>query len=128
MELVGYCTSRKEIWDIYHSVYLLRRSLGLPPCGAQQRGRAICDILSSLTSWLHQRVYPATTGEAQRSKDEWLPRLSRRESYEEALKVACQRVLQTAEVLRSDIERLSQGMRDVPQTCSRSCSRSHGRS
>ena len=62
----------------------------------------------------NKQVYPATTGEAQGPKDEWLPRLSRRESYEEALKVAHQRVLETAEVLRSDIERLSQGMRDVP--------------
>ena len=50
MELVGYQTSCKGIWDIYHSVYLLRRSPGLPPCGAQWRGRAIHDILSSLTS------------------------------------------------------------------------------
>ena len=36
------------------------------------------------------------------------------ESYEEALKVACKRALQTAEVLRSDIERLSQRMRNLP--------------
>ena len=128
MELVGYQTSCKEIWDIYHSDYLLRRSPGFPPCGAQQRGRAIHNILSSLTSWLHQPVYPATTREARGPKDEWLPRLSRRESYEEALMAACQRALETAEVLRSDIERLSLGMRDVPQTQSRSCSRSHSRS
>ena len=30
MELVGYWTSRKEIRDVYHSVYLLRRSPGSP--------------------------------------------------------------------------------------------------
>ena len=130
MELVGYQTSHKEIWDIYHSVYLLRRSPGLPPCGAQQRGRVICDILSSLTSRLHRWGYPAATGEGWRSKDKWLPRPSRRVSYEEALKAAYQRALEMANVLRSDIERLSQGMRDVPQTCSRSWSRgrSHSRS
>ena len=63
---------------------------------------------------MHHWVYPATTREAQVSKDEWLLRLSRRELYEEALKVACQRALETTEVLRSDIERLSQGTRDVP--------------
>ena len=34
MELVGYWTSHKEIYDIYHIAYLLRRSPGLPPCGA----------------------------------------------------------------------------------------------
>ena len=128
MELVGYQTSHKEIWDIYHSVYLLRRSPGLPPCGPQWRGRAICDILSSLTSQLHWQVCPATAGEPWGPMDECLFRLSRRESYEEALKVAHQRPLETTEVLRSDIERLSQGMRDVPWTHSRSHSKSGSRS
>ena len=33
MELVGYRTSRKEMRDIYHSVYLLRRTPGTPSCG-----------------------------------------------------------------------------------------------
>ena len=124
MELVGYQTSHKEIWDIYHSVYLLRKSPGLPPCGSQQRRKAIHDILSSLRSQLHQQVYPTAAKEP-----------SRIASYEEALqeiRAACKRVLETAKVLRSDIERLSQGMRDAPQTHSRSqsrsCSRSHGRS
>ena len=32
MELVGYHISWKEIRDIYQSIYLLRRSLGLPSC------------------------------------------------------------------------------------------------
>ena len=128
MELVGYQTSLKEIWDIYHSVYLLRRSLGLSPCGDQWRRGAIFDILSSLTSQLHQHGYPATAGDGQESKEEWLPRPSRRESYEEVFRVACQRALETAEVLQGDIERLSRGMRDAPQTCSRNCSRSHTQS
>ena len=42
-----------------------------------------------------------------------------RDSYEEALReirAAHERVLETTEVLRSDIERLSQGVRDAPQT------------
>ena len=55
---MGYWTSHKEIQDIYHSVYLLRRSPGLPPCGSQQRREVIHDILSCLRSWLHQQVYP----------------------------------------------------------------------
>ena len=33
MELVGYQTSRKEMRDIYHSMYLLRRSPGSPSSG-----------------------------------------------------------------------------------------------
>ena len=31
MELVGYCMSWKDMRDIYHNVYLLRRSLEFPP-------------------------------------------------------------------------------------------------
>ena len=48
MELVGYRTSQKEIRDIYHSIYLLQRAPGLPPCGTQTRRKAIQDIPSSL--------------------------------------------------------------------------------
>ena len=32
MELVGYQTSRREMRDIYHSMYLLRRPPGSPSC------------------------------------------------------------------------------------------------
>ena len=32
MELVGYQTSRKEIWDVYHSIYLLQRYPRSPSC------------------------------------------------------------------------------------------------
>ena len=110
----------------------LRRPPGLPPCEDQWRRRAICDILSSLTSQLHQHGYPAATGEDQESKEEWLPRPSRRELYEEVLRVVHQRALETAEVLWGDIERLSWGMGDAPWTSSgshsRSCTRSWGRS
>ena len=53
MKLVGYQSSHKEIRDLYLSVYLLRRSPGPPPCGPQQRGEAIWDILSSLRSHVH---------------------------------------------------------------------------
>ena len=124
MELVRYQTSHKEIWDIYHSVYLLRWCPGLLPCGAQWTGKAIINTLSSLTSQLHRQ------GEGLEPKDEWLPMPSRRDSYKETIKVAHQRALEMVEVLRSDIERLSQGMRDVPRTHSRSQSRSrrHNRS
>ena len=128
MELVGYQTSHKEIQDIYQSVYLLRRPLGLPSCEDQLRRRTICDILSSLKGQLHQHRYPATTGEDPESEEEWLPRPNRRESYEEALRAACQRALNTAKVLQGNIERLSWRTRDTSQTHSRSHSRSHTRS
>ena len=132
MDLVGYQTSHKEIWDIYHSVCLLRRSPGLPPCGSQQRREAIHDILSSLRSQLHQWVYPTATKETWGPVNEHQSRPRRRgDLHKEALwevRAACQRVLEATQVLKSDMERLSQGMRDVSWTQSRSCSRSHPQS
>ena len=132
MELMGYRTSHKEIWDIYHSVYLLKRSPGLPPCGSQWRREAIHDILSSLRSQLHWWVYPATASETWGPVDKHQSRPRRGDSYEEVLqevRTAHQRVLEATQVLKSDIERLSWGMRDMPLTHfyshSRSCPQSH---
>ena len=59
MELVGYQTSRKEMRDIYHSVYLLRRTPGTSSCGEQERRRVIHDILASLTVQLQRQTQPA---------------------------------------------------------------------
>ena len=56
MKLVGYWTSHKEIRDLYHSVYLLRRLPGPLPCRPQLRKEAIQDILSSLRNCLHRWV------------------------------------------------------------------------
>ena len=36
MELVGYQMSRQEMWDVYHSVYLLQRCPGSPSWGCQE--------------------------------------------------------------------------------------------
>ena len=117
MKLMGYWSSHKEIRDLYHSVHLLRRSPGSPPCRPQQRREAICDILSSLRNHLHWWVYSIAAKE-----DTWGPvnephsrPRGREDLHEEALweaRAACQRVLEAAQVLKSDIERLSQGMRD----------------
>ena len=57
MELVGYQMSRKEIRDVYHSVYLLRRPPGSPSCGESRRRRVIQDILSSLQTQLQMWTY-----------------------------------------------------------------------
>ena len=61
MELVGYQTSRKEMQDIYHSMYLLWRCPGSPSCGPLRRRRAIQDILSSLQARLQRQTYSAET-------------------------------------------------------------------
>ena len=46
--LIGYHTSRKELRDVYYSIYNLNRVLGFPSCGKVKRMRAIREILSSL--------------------------------------------------------------------------------
>ena len=33
IQLVGYQTSREEIWDLFHQVYMLKRLPRTPPCG-----------------------------------------------------------------------------------------------
>ena len=137
MELVGYHTSQKEIRNVYQSIYLLWRAPGLPPCRAQLRRKAIQDILSSLKGQLLRHGCSATTADWEPQDEQVRP--NQWGSYEEALGVACQRALDTAEALMSDIERLSQRRRDRSQTHSqnwswsrrclrtRSQSRSHSR-
>ena len=48
LELIGYHTSRVEVRDVYHSVYLLTRAPGFPSCRAAQQRMAIQEILSCL--------------------------------------------------------------------------------
>ena len=61
--MVGYQTSWKEIWDLYHEVYLLRRLPSPPPCGPQLREEVIQDILSLLMSHLQRwGCHPAGRG------------------------------------------------------------------
>ena len=72
MELVGYQTSRKEMRDIYHSVYLLRRTPGTPSCGERERRRVIHDILTSLTVRLQRQTQPATTRDVSPHVGEWI--------------------------------------------------------
>ena len=52
IQLVGYWASQKEIWDLYHEVYFLRRLPSPQPCGPQWWEEAIQDIPSSLRSHL----------------------------------------------------------------------------
>ena len=88
------------------------------PCGPQQRREAMHDILSSLRNHLHQWVYPVAAEEDTRgavNESQSRPRV-REDPHEEALRearAAHQRVLEAAQVLESDNERLSQGLRDV---------------
>ena len=55
VQLMGYQTSMKEIQDLYHKVYSLRRLPGLPPCRPNWMEEAVKDILSSLRSHLQRQ-------------------------------------------------------------------------
>ena len=131
MELVGYQTSRKEMRDIYHSVYLLRRTPGTPSCGEQERRRVIHDILTSLMVWLQRQTQPTVTGDVSPHAGEWVG-LGQQGSYKVALWAACHRVLETAKALQSDLERLRSEQRRRSrarsQSQSRGQSKTHSRS
>ena len=66
IQLVGYQTSQKEIQDLYHEVYLIRRSPGPLLCRPQCREEPIQDILSSLRSHLQR-----WGGTAMLEEDQW---------------------------------------------------------
>ena len=111
MELEGYQMSRKEMWIVYHSMYLLQRCPGSPSCGASRRRRAIQDILSSLQAQLQRQTYSTKTegpgahgGERVGTKPP--------QSYKVALQVACQKTLDTTEALCDDLERLDDEHRE----------------
>ena len=127
MELVGYHTSRKEIRDIYQSVYLLQRAPGLPSCRDRLRKKAVQDILSSLKSRLHRHRCSIAARDLEPQEEEQV-RLNWQGSYKEALRVPHQRALDTSKALSSNIERLSQRRRDWSRTHSQTCSQSRSRS
>ena len=127
IELAGYHMSWKEIRDIYQSVYLLWRAPSLPSCGDELRRKAIQDILSSLKDWLHRCGHPAATRDPE-LQEERLFRPNQWESYEEALRAAHQKALDTTEALRGNIEGLSQRGRERSWTHSRTCSQTHSQS
>ena len=84
MELVGYQMSRKEIRDVCHSIYLLRRPLGSPSCGESRRRRVIQDILSSLQTWLQRQTYSTKSKDLGAHGGEWVE-LDPLQSYKAAL-------------------------------------------
>ena len=114
IKLVRYWTSHKEIRDLYHSVYLLRRLPGPLPCGPQWREEAIWDILSSLRDCFHRWGYTTTPKEdAWGAAAEFQSRPRRREDpHDEALQKARethQQTLEAVHMLECDIQRLSWG-------------------
>ena len=123
--------------DIYHSVYLLRRTPGTPSCGEWERRRVIHDILTSLTVRLQRQTQPTTTRDVSPYVGEWIG-LGQQESYKVVLWTACHRVLKTAKALQDDLKRLGSEQRRPlahsqsqsrgwSRTRSRNWSRTHSR-
>ena len=115
LHLVGYHTSQREMRDVYHSMYLLNRAPGFPSCGEATRRRAIQEILSSLQDRLQRWTSPAEAGDTLESKRESAP-----QTYEVALRIACQKVVETATALQSDLDRLDNELRGRPRVHSQS--------
>ena len=122
MELVGYQTSRKERRDVYHSVYLLRRSPGSPSCRESRRKRAIQDILSSLQTQSQRQTYSAEAKDLGAHGGEGVG-LDPPQSYEVALWATHQKALETTKALQNDLERLDDERKGRSQVCSQSRSR-----
>ena len=55
IQLVGYQMSSKEIGDLYHQVYMLKRLPRPPPCGPERAQKITKDIMSSLKDCLRQK-------------------------------------------------------------------------
>ena len=119
LHLIGYHTSWKELRDMYHSVYLLNRAPGFPSCEEVKRRRAIQEILSSLQERL-QRWTPSTDAKDAPGNE---MDLAPPPMYEAALQVACQKVMETAASLQSDLDRLNNQLRGRPWAHSQSRSR-----
>ena len=111
--------SRREIRNVCHSVYLLRRSLGSPSCGESRRRRAIQDILSSLQTQLQRQTYSAEAKDLGAQGGEWVGS-DPPQSYEAALWATCQKALETAKALQDDLERLNNECRERSRVCSQS--------
>ena len=52
VQLVGYQSTREEIWDLYHQLYKPRRLPGSPLCGPEQVCELTRDVVSSLKNCL----------------------------------------------------------------------------
>ena len=118
MALIGFRTTRKEVREVHHSVYLLHRLLGFPSCGEMRRRRAIQDILSSLEAQQQSQTCMTETQNLGAHGGE--QELDMPHSYEAALWVACQKALETTEALQSDLNRLDNEHRGRSWVCGQS--------
>ena len=107
LHMIGYHTFRKELRDVYYSVYLLNRALVSPSCGEVRWKRAVWEILSSLQERLRRQTSSADAEVAPENK----MGLASLPTYEAALQDVCRKVMETAASLQNDLDRLDNEMR-----------------
>ena len=140
VQLVGYPTSREEIGDLFHQVYMLKRLPKPPPCGPEWVWEVTRDILYSLRECLRWRRGEQSGGSGELEPASACPschwdRASQRERQdtlgEQELteaRVAHWQVLVAASILEEQIERLSQSTtRMRPDVCHHSQSQDQPR-
>ena len=118
IQLVGYQSTREEIWDLYHLVHKLRRLPGSLSCRPEQVCELMRDVVSSLKNHLWQRGGKQPRGckesepvDTHPSWDRAPQRMRQDNSAERELaevREAHQWVLATAAALEERVERLSQ--------------------
>ena len=116
LHLIGYHTFRKELQDVYHSVYLLNRVPGFPSCGKVKRKRVIWEILSSLQERLQRQTPSADAEDAPENEMDLAPL----PTYEAALQDVGHKVMETAASLQDDLDRLDNELRGRPLARSQS--------
>ena len=116
LHIIGYHTSRKELRDVYHSVYLLNRAPGSPSCGEVKWKRAIWEILSSLQERLQRQTSSANAKDAPENK----MGLASSPTYEVALGEVCHKVMETTASLQNDLDKFDNKMRGGPWAHSQS--------
>ena len=121
---IGDHTSRKELRDVYYSIYSLNRALGFPSCGEVKRMRAIWEILSSLQERLQRQTPSAEAKDIPEHEMGLIPL----PTYEAALQDVHCKVIQTAANLQNDLDRLDSELQGRSRTCSPSITRHRMRS
>ena len=142
VQLVGHQTSKEEIQDLFHKVYMLKRLPGLPPCGLKWMEKATRDILSSLRNHLWRRggtvkleedqrgaatAYPWPSHQTEPHSQIWGRDHLHDKALQEAREVHWQ-LLEVAHMLELNIERLNKEADGVKCQCPYSHSCPWGRS
>ena len=137
IQLVGFKTTRDEIWELYNSIYQLRRSPGPPPYGPE----CTEELVQEICTFLKERLWWRQGSSQSKEESEWSPTSTLRMqvggdgSCNHALskaREAHQQVIEATHMLEEKIEWLSQlatriGSTSQWHSCSHGCVRRQSR-